>query len=98
MNTTESSKAIRKRIKKSREGMARLTDSAGHVSSVVEFSEKIEFFLEEVEQKVDAQEEKKESWFKRTFSFICLLLSFNGLLLDVLTKAKNFLEQIVGRN
>ena len=45
MDSMESSKTIRKRIIRSREGVAHLLNSAGHVSSVVEFSEKLDVFF-----------------------------------------------------
>jgi Mg2+/Co2+ transporter CorC len=98
MDTRESSKVIRKRIKQSREGLAHLMDSAGHVSSVVKISENLEVFLEEIEQQVDAREEKKESKLKSLISFISLLLPFNGLLTDVLAEAKKLFDHVFWRN
>lgn len=87
---------IRKRITRSREGIAHLLNSAGHVSSVVEYSEKLEVFLEEIEQVV-SQEEKKESVFKKMCSFVSLLLPVYRLLMVVLAEAKEFLA-LVWRN
>lgn len=94
LDTKESSKVIRKRIKKSREGMAQLLDSAGHVSSVVEFSEKLEIFLEEVDQQLVAREEKKVSRLKSLSPFISLLLPVYRLLMVVLAEAKKLFEQV----